>query len=71
MIQWIIDRRWNNGSFCYDCGFNLIEEINPQLWYWTIKNHKPIMISNNEILQKNIVNLNKFNCIYDCGSLVF
>lgn len=70
-IQWIVDRRWSNGYMCCECGFNLTKEINPQLWHWTMKQHKPVLISDNDILQTSEIDVNKINSIYDCGFLVF
>lgn len=58
-----VDRRWTEGKFLCDCGYKLIEVLEPKKWYFDKKK--------NLFEECNKENFLKYGSIWDCGWYVY
>ena len=77
------DRRWSQGDIYYTLGFKFIKNTEPNYWYWNkdmIRKHRLNFSKGKLISMKNynenlsefeIMSLEGYSWIYDCGSMRF
>ena len=80
------DRRWSDGNLYKQLGFNLVGTTNPNYWYWgkdiigrahrfnfrkSALKDKKMKYYNPDFTEFQIMGLEGYNWIYDCGSLKY